>query len=212
MGVAMSLRLLSRTAVAVLTFLSTTLSAFAHHVMDGATPATFVEGLLSGLGHPVIGPDHLAFLLAIGVAVGVGGLNLALPALFVVASAIGVTLHVNGVDLPAAELVVAVSVLLAGFLIASGRALPVSIWAGLFAVAGLFHGYAFGESIVGAERAPLYAYLLGLILIQSALTIATALVARRRSGSVSDLVPRLAGVAIVAVGLAILIGQLAPGA
>ena len=91
MGVAMSLRLLSRTAVAVLTFLSTTLSAFAHHVMDGATPATFVEGLLSGLGHPVIGPDHLAFLLAIGVAVGVGGPNLALPALFVVASAIGVT-------------------------------------------------------------------------------------------------------------------------
>jgi urease accessory protein len=212
MGNVMNFRLSSRAALAVLALLSTTPFASAHHVMDGATPSTFVEGLLSGLGHPVIGPDHLAFLLAIGVAVGVGGLNLALPALFVVASAIGVTLHVNGVDLPAAEMVVAVSVLLAGVLIARGRALPISIWAGLFIAAGLFHGYAFGESIMGAERAPLYAYLLGLVLIQSALTIAIALVARHRRGSVSDLVPRLAGVAIVAVGLATLIGQLAPGA
>jgi urease accessory protein len=212
MGDAMRLRLLSHAALVVLALLSTTPFASAHHVMDGATPSTFVQGLLSGLGHPVIGPDHLAFLLAIGVAVGVGGLNLALPALFVVASAIGVTLHVNGIDLPAAELVVAVSVLLAGVLIARGRALPVSIWAALFTVAGLFHGYAFGESIMGAQRAPLYAYLLGLILIQGALTIAIALVTRHRSGSVSDLVPRLAGVAIVAVGLATLIGQLAPGA
>ena len=97
--------------------------------MGGKIPTTFVEGFLSGLGHPVIGPDHLAFLLAIGVAVGVGGLNLVLPSLFVVASAIGVTLHVNGVNLPGAEIVVAVSVLFAGFLIARGRALPVSLWA-----------------------------------------------------------------------------------
>ena len=177
-----------------------------------ATPSTFVEGLLSGLGHPVIGPDHLAFLLAIGIVVGVGGLNLALPAVFVVASAIGVALHVNGVDLPAAEIVVALSVLLAGLLIVRGRTLPVWVWATLFAIAGLFHGYAYGESIVGAETTPLYAYLGGLILIQSALTIATALVARRRSGGVSDLVPRLAGVAIVAVGFAALIGQLVSGA
>ena len=27
--------------------------------MGGKTPSTFAEGLLSGLGHPVIGPDHL---------------------------------------------------------------------------------------------------------------------------------------------------------
>jgi urease accessory protein len=28
--------------------------ALAHHAMDGQTPSTFVQGLLSGLGHPVI--------------------------------------------------------------------------------------------------------------------------------------------------------------
>jgi urease accessory protein len=210
MGDAMSFRLIARTAIVVIAALVPT-GASAHHVMGGQIPATFLQGLLSGLGHPVIGPDHLAFLLAIGIAVGVGGLNLALPALFVVAAAVGVALHVAAVDLPAAEIVVAVSVLLAGILIARGRPLPVWVWAALFTIAGLFHGYAYGESIVGAEATPLYAYLAGLILIQSALTIATALLARWRSERVSDLMPRLAGVAIVVVGLAALIGQLVSG-
>ena len=208
----MSLRLPCRAALSVIPFFLMTASASAHHVMGGKMPTTFAEGFLSGLGHPVIGPDHLAFLLAIGVAVGVGGLSLVLPLLFVVASAIGVTLHVNGVNLPGAEIVVAVSVLFAGFLIARGRALPVSLWAILFAAAGLFHGYAFGESIFGAERSPLHAYLLGLIIVQSVLTVGTALLVRRRAGGVSAIAPRLAGAVIVGVGLATLIAQLIPGA
>ena len=189
MGDVMSLRLPCRAVLSVIPFFLMTASASAHHVMGGKIPTTFAEGFLSGLGHPVIGPDHLAFLLAIGVAVGVGGLNLVLPLLFVVASAIGVTLHVNGVNLPGAEIVVAVSVLFAGFLIARGRALPVSLWAILFAAAGLFHGYAFGESIFGAERSPLHAYLLGLIIVQSALTVGTALFVRRRADGVSAIGP-----------------------
>jgi len=208
----MSLRLPCRAALSVIPFFLMTASASAHHVMGGKMPTTFAEGFLSGLGHPVIGPDHLAFLLAIGVAVGVGGLSLVLPLLFVVASAIGVTLHVNGVNLPGAEIVVAVSVLFAGFLIARGRALPVSLWAILFAAAGLFHGYAFGESIFGAERSPLHAYLLGLIIVQSVLTVGTALFVRRRAGGVSAIAPRLAGAVIIGVGLATLIAQLIPGA
>lgn len=208
----MSLRLPCRAALSVIPFFLMTASASAHHVMGGKIPTTFAEGFLSGLGHPVIGPDHLAFLLAIGVAVGVGGLSLVLPLLFVVASAIGVTLHVNGVNLPGAEIVVAVSVLFAGFLIARGRALPVSLWAILFAAAGLFHGYAFGESIFGAERSPLHAYLLGLIIVQSVLTVGTALLVRRRAGGVSAIAPRLAGAVIIGVGLATLIAQLIPGA
>jgi urease accessory protein len=212
MGDVMSLRLPCRAALSVIPFFLMTASASAHHVMGGKIPTTFAEGFLSGLGHPVIGPDHLAFLLAIGVAVGVGGLNLVLPLLFVVASAIGVTLHVNGVNLPGAEIVVAVSVLFAGFLIARGRALPVSLWAILFAAAGLFHGYAFGESIFGAERSPLHAYLLGLIIVQSVLTVGTALLVRRRAGGVSAIAPRLAGAVIIGVGLATLIAQLIPGA
>ena len=41
----------------------------------------------------------------------------------------------------------------------------------LFAVAGLVHGYALGESIVGAEASPLVAYLFGLLIIQTAIGV-----------------------------------------
>ena len=44
------------TALAMLPALS--LPAAAHHPMGGAMPATAMEGFLSGLGHPVIEPDH----------------------------------------------------------------------------------------------------------------------------------------------------------
>lgn len=183
--------------------------AEAHHLMGGRTPSTFAEGLLSGLGHPVIGLDHLAFIVAMGVAVGVAGLNLAIPGLFIVASAVGVTLHMQGVTLPAAEILVAVTVLGTGLIIAFGRSVPTSAGAALFAVAGLIHGYAFGESIYGAETSPLAAYLIGLAVIQAVLATAVALIARRSSAQALE--PRLAGAAIAGVGLAILAGQILPG-
>jgi urease accessory protein len=182
--------------------------AFAHHMMGGRTPSTFMEGLLSGLGHPVIGLDHLAFLVAIGVAVGVFGLNLLLPIAFIVAMALGVLLHVNGAGLPGAELVVAASVLLAGGLLAWGRPLPVAAWGALFAIAGLFHGYSLGESIYGADRSALGAYLLGLVVIQSVLAIGVALLVRHYGARLTSVAPRIAGALILAVGVVVLAGNL----
>jgi urease accessory protein len=213
MGDRMTFASLRRTAfLAAPALLLTLAPASAHHAMGGQMPSTFGEGLLSGLGHPVIGPDHLAFLIAVGIAVGAGGLNLALPLVFVAASAIGVALHVSGMALPGAELIVAASVIAAGFLLARGRATPLLAWAALFGLAGLAHGYAYGESIFGAEPAPLAAYLLGLVAIQSALAIGIAMIARGRGADVSAIAPRLAGAAIAGVGVMALIGQLAPGA
>jgi urease accessory protein len=183
--------------------------AQAHHMMGGQTPATFLEGLLSGLGHPIIGIDHLAFIIAMGVAVGVAGLSLAIPFLFIGTAAIGVALHATGTALPMAEPLVALSVLVAGAAIAAAKPLRSWMWFALFAVAGMFHGYAFGESIYGAERTPLAAYLLGLVMVQGVLATAIALVARRSHAEA--LRPRLAGAAIAGAGIAILATQLVPG-
>ena len=183
--------------------------AQAHHVMGGKMPATLLEGFLSGLGHPIIGIDHLAFIVAVGLATGMARLQLAMPAIFIAVSALGVALHVRGIDLPVAEFVVAASVLLAGILIARGAAVRAAGWLALFAVAGLFHGYAYGESIVGAEPAPLWAYLTGLVVVQAALATAVALFARG-SGE-GALHPRLAGAVIAGIGLAVLAGQIASG-
>jgi len=184
--------------------------ALAHHVMGGKLPSTFLEGLLSGLGHPVLGPEHLGFLIAVAVVVGACGLSLALPALFVAAMATGVSAHVAGFGLPAAEILVALSTLLAGCMIMVGRTLPTAAWGALFAVAGFFHGYAFGESIYGAETAPLAAYLIGLVAIQSVLAIGIALLVQRLGARVSATIPRLAGAAVFGMGFAVLIGQLVP--
>jgi urease accessory protein len=188
--------------------LASVATSHAHHMMGGRMPATFVEGMLSGLGHPVIGLDHLAFIVAVGVAVGIAGLNLLIPALFIAASAVGVALHVRGFNLPGAELLVALSVLIGGGLIAVGRSMRASAWAALFVVAGLVHGYAFGESIAGAEPSPLTAYLVGLIIVQSAIATGVAFFARRSGAAAVE--TRLAGAAIAGIGIAILSAQFIP--
>ena len=199
---------LRASALALMLLVVASAPAEAHHVMGGRTPSTFMEGLVSGLGHPVIGIDHLAFIVAIGVAAGVAGLNLAVPALFIAVSALGVALHMRGIALPGGEVLVALSVLVAGTMIALGRSVHAWAWAALFAVAGLVHGYAFGESIYGAEASPLAAYLVGLVIVQTVVATGVALLARRSAAAAMQ--PRLAGAAIAGIGIAVLAGQIVP--
>jgi urease accessory protein len=178
--------------------------AAAHHAMGGKTPSNLIEGLLSGLAHPIIGLDHLAFILAAGLVVGICRLHVATPLVFVGASMLGVALHLQGVDLPGAELVVGASVLLVGALIARGAAVATGAWLALFATAGLFHGYAYGEAVVGAELGPVWAYLLGLTIVQTAIATGLALVLQPRRMTASAPAPRLAGAAVALTGLAVL--------
>lgn len=153
--------------------------AWAHHFMGGRVPETFGQGLLSGLGHPVIGPDHVAFVIGAGffLALVDGGLW-GIGAL-ICGSLVGAGLHLGGIGLPGGEVGVALSVILVGALVLARRSVK-SGWliAGL-AVAGLLHGYAYAESIFGAEAAPLTAYLIGFSLIQGAIASGAFWVHRR---------------------------------
>lgn len=183
--------------------------ALAHHPMGGALPLTLGQGLLSGLGHPVIGPDHLAAVLAAGLLAAAAGATALLPLAFVLASLAGVGLHLALVDLPLAETLVAVSVVAFGLALLAQR-LP-RRWgvflAAAFAAVGIVHGYAYGESIVGAEPAPLYAYLLGLALVQTGLATAAFLGGRLalRAGDVpAGRLYRVASAAVVLVGVGML--------
>lgn len=186
--------------------------ALAHHAMGGATPSTFVEGFLSGLGHPIIGLDHLAFIVSAGLIAGLAGRGLWLPVAFVAASIAGVFLHVGELDLPVAEPVIGVSVLAIGGLLALARGnLGRGVWIAVFAVVGVFHGYAYGEAIVGAEPTPLWAYLAGLAVIQSLVAVGVAALASRRSWTPAALTPRLAGAAVFGIGLTAVVGQIVPG-
>lgn len=153
-------------------------SASAHHPMGGKTPTTFAEGLLSGLGHPVIGPDHLAFLVAIGIAAALVPAGIGIIAAFIAASTAGVLLHFGAFDLPMSELLVAGSVLVSGAFVAIGRRTGSSQWVVLAVLAGVFHGYAFGETIVGADRAVVGSYLLGLAIVSAGVAAVVMAVAR----------------------------------
>src|SRR5215212_8486829 len=152
--------------------------ALAHHVMGGAMPATLGEGLLSGLGHPIIGLDHLAAIVGAGLLAPRMRRGLALPILFVIAMAAGVAAHLARFDVPYSEALVALSVVGLGAAAVSGSRVPVRLAAFLFAAAGAVNGYALGESIVGAEPTPLAAYLVGLVAVQAAIAAGVALVAR----------------------------------
>src|SRR6187401_3797779 len=90
--------------------------ALAHHVMGGRMPATFGEGFLSGLGHPVIGLDHLAAVVAVGCLAAAHRSASALAVAFVLAMMGGVALHLHGTAVPAAESLVALTVLALGAL------------------------------------------------------------------------------------------------
>jgi urease accessory protein len=183
--------------------------AFAHHLMGGRVPATFGDGLLSGLGHPIIGLDHFAAVVAVGCLAAAHGSGAALAVGFVLAMIAGVTLHVHGTTVPGADMLVALTVIALGALMLRRRLMPAGGALALFALVGLVHGYALGESIAGAEPTPLYAYLIGLAFIQSAVALAAMSVARLSMIEPSRL--RLIGADIAGVGLAVFMQQVIPG-
>ena len=180
--------------------------ALAHHVMDGKMPVTFGEGLLSGLGHPIIGLDHLVALIAVGCLAATQRMGAWLAIGYVVAMMIGAAAHLGEATVPGSEFFVAVSVIALGVLLIRKSPLRLDIVIALFAFTGLAHGYALGESIAGAEQTPLYAYFLGLVVIQSgivllAMAAVPLLTARKPS------INRLIGGAVAGIGCGILVMQ-----
>jgi urease accessory protein len=186
--------------------------AFAHHLMGGKTPATFMQGLLSGLGHPIIGLDHFAAVVAVGCLAAAHRAGPWLVIGFVVAMMVGVAVHLQGATVPAGEVLVAFTVIGLGAVLLSKRDISTAAALILFALTGLIHGYALGESIFGAEQSPLVAYLVGLAVIQSVIALIAMSVTRtltRRADAVSV---RLVGAGIAGIGLAVLVQQIIPGA
>jgi urease accessory protein len=175
--------------------------------MGGAVPTTAWQGLLSGLGHPVIEINHLLFLLGAATVVGLlkfAPVRAALALmLYAAASAVSTAVRVSGLELVLAEPMVAMSLLVLALCIWLRRA-PSGAAGGLMAgTSGLIHGYAYGEAVVGAELTPLAWYVGGLFTIQTLLLVAVFAVVRwLRAVAPTGLVTakRALGVAIGAAG------------
>lgn len=145
----------------------------AHHPLGGMTPETWSQGLLSGLGHPIIGVDHLAFLLLAAALITVvqGAARWWMPLAFVGATFLGTFLHLGALEMPLAESLIAATVLLGGVFLGLRLSLGTRVLVLALALSGLLHGYAYGEAVIGAEATPILAYLLGIAAIQYAVML-----------------------------------------
>lgn len=178
-------------------------SAFAHHPLGGEVPQTLLHGFLSGVGHPVIGFDHFAFVVAIGLIAAFHKQRPMMPAGFVLGTMAGTLLTISSIVLPLAELVITASVIIAGVIAMRGKltsVMPMTVGA---AIMGLFHGWAYGAAVVGAEATPIIAYLAGFGLVQMAIALSVGYVAVNiwKATSSESLQPRLAGALMAGVGV-----------
>lgn len=167
--------------------------AAAHHaeavLQLSPTP---ISGLISGLAHPVLGPDHLLFLLALSL-VGLRQRRRWMIALLAVGlSGSGLGLALPG--LPGAELLVALSLVVVA-LVLLDRA-PRSLLLPAFAL----HGYVLSASVLGWSTMPLATYLLGLAINQGLLLLLSLQLLSRLGGSFQPRQRRLLACGLAALG------------
>ncbi|MFM7469968.1 MAG: HupE/UreJ family protein [Nodosilinea sp.] len=186
--------------------------ALAHHAMGGMTPQTSWQGFLSGLAHPIIGVDHAAAIIAVGLLAATQPRGAILPLGFALTALVGTGLHLAGVTLPGVELAIAAALVLVGLGLGLGDRRPGWVWALLATGIGLGHGYAYGEAIVGAEPQALGAYLLGFTLVQAGIGLMAFFLGRltlpQPTLAPVSLRLRIAGGVLGGIGLSLLYGQL----
>jgi urease accessory protein len=185
--------------------------AQAHHLMDGKPVTTAAQSFLSGIAHPVIGIDHLVMIVAIGVLAAAMRPGFLLAAVFVVAAMAGTGVHLLNLSLPGSEVLIALSVLVVGILLALRKTPNQGLVLGICAVAGMLHGYAYGESIFGAESSLLVAYLVGFTVVQLAVAGIAYAIAKsilRKNAGEQALVLRPAGFVVAGAGMALLATQI----
>ena len=181
--------------------------ALAHHPLGGLPMETFTHGILSGVGHPLLGFDHLFFVIAVGIAALYTGFARLAPAAYIAAMIVGCLMMSFGAGLPIKEVVIGLSLLVVGGVVLSGRALGLVAAMVLFAGFGLFHGSAFGDSIAAQEAAigadVLVGYLLGLGVIQYVIALGAGYVVKNvmKASEAAAMNARLTGALVAGIGV-----------
>lgn len=167
------------------------------------------DGFLHGLMHPVLGPDHLLAMLAVGLWSG-----FALPnrfwagaATFLVAMAAGAGLSWAGVPIPGVETVILGSVVVFGLLVLLARpGQSAAVTAASLAAIAVFaaaHGHAHATEATGAVAL----YLAGFLIATAALHLVGIGIARSvANGTAARPVQRGLGALIAASGVVLMVG------
>ncbi|HCP00948.1 MAG: hydantoin utilization protein A [Alphaproteobacteria bacterium] len=193
--------------IAVGALLSMTTPALAHHPLGGLPMETVAHGVLSGVGHPILGFDHLFFVALVGIAALYTGYRRIAPGAYIAAMLVGTLVMSLGLALPAVEIVIGLSLLVLGAVVLAGRALSIGPAVVLFVLFGMFHGSAFGGSIAAQEAGigggVLVGYLIGLGVTQYLVALAAGWVVGTvlKAKEASAVQARLAGAVVVGVGV-----------
>ncbi len=129
-------------------------------------------GFLSGLLHPVLGWDHVAAMVAVGLwgaFLGTPALWL-LPVVFPLVMALGGALGLAGIPIPSVEIGIALSSLILGAMILLAAQPPLWLAGVIVAAFAIFHGHAHGTELPEAVS-PL-AYSLGFVIATGLLHLA----------------------------------------
>lgn len=174
--------------------------AFAHEATGLA------GGFLSGLKHPVLGPDHVVAMVAVGLWGAILGSPAiwTLPLVFPLVMALGGALGVLGVPIPAVEVGIAASGLVLGLMVAFWVRAPLWVAAVLVGLFAIFHGHAHGTELPNAANP--FAYAIGFVISTGLLHmvgIALGSLTRMPKG---NLAIRGAGAVIALAGAAFLTG------
>jgi urease accessory protein len=163
-------------------------------------------GLLSGFLHPILGPDHVIAM----VAVGLWGAFLGMPAIWVLpvvfplVMAFGGVLGVLGVPLPGVEFGIALSAVALGAMVAFAARPPLWVAALLVGAFAIFHGHAHGTELPGAAN-PL-AYGIGFVVATGLLHLTGIAFGLLVRWPVGERAVRAGGGLIACAGLYFLVG------
>ena len=185
--------------------LTTTFSLVA--TLANAHPETsHLDGIVSGLAHPIGGLDHVLAMTGVGLLGYVlgGCFRWLMPTAFVLMMIFGGVLALVGIRLPATEIAIILSVTMIGSMIfASGRisAGKALVAAGIFAV---FHGHAHvAEMPIGSNLA---GYTAGFLLMTGLLHALGLVLAAKAASFGGRPVLKAAGAVIAGTGFSILAG------
>lgn len=172
------------------------LPAFAHTGHD------HVFGLTSGLVHPLTGLDHILAMVSVGVLAGFrGGRALwALPLCFLAFLAIGAGMALSFAPQTANEMLIALSLVVLGGLVAGSVRLPLAMVGALIAGFALAHGYGHGAEL--PDHASAMGYFTGFLVMTGLLHVAG--IALSLPLAANRVMQRSAGFATMVAGLGLL--------
>jgi urease accessory protein len=174
--------------------------AFAH--VDAGSTASFA----AGIAHPLMGPDHVAVMIAVGLWAALkGGRALWVwPAAFVGVMLVGGALGMAHVPVPFVEPGILASVVVLGLLVTAAVDLPVTVGAGIIGLFALLHGHAHGTEV--AETVSGVEYMAGFALATATLHLVGIGFAQLMARNALRPVIRVAGAACVLVGAGLFAG------